>query len=607
MEYGTGGTPLITGFDTEWSKGRIDILGLAWAEGLKTTAVDRTDVTMAQCLDVLHRSDAVITQNGLDADCRQLASEDIDVSWLEPKIKDIRLMFYAVNSHLAGSGSLDLRSIMLLLPSKQGYRWNLEHKQYATDIYKTCAFDAGACSWAYPTLERLVKQHKLENTVDILHRVSPVFARMREQGVRLDSNVLEQIHHARKAKTELIVEKYRLWEERGKKVVRRYPTWRSDKVLDICQEQFGIKPKDRQRKTWEKLLGDLSLKQEAREFIEAIIDLGKGANDAHWLGKAEEGDDGTIDFDKVGSDGLIHPRYDVCGSPDRAIASGPNIQNFPRPVDDPREIKLRSAVVPLCADHVILGVDLNSVETYTNAIEMDDWDRVRAIQEKRLSHEGTAAIINSAFNLSLTRAQGKIVNHAGDKGESPWNLACRLFKTERPSKQQTEQCRLIFERMLHEYPKTARFREQLWERAQDNPLVVTNAFGRRLMCFSRSKYGESNDRFAKHDPRKLYWCSCSACAPRRDRWKYAVAFLGRSSAFDALLRVMTKIWYEKRLDHYSLPVMEIHDELDFSIPHDKVEHYAKLAKEAFEEPVPELGGIVLPAEAKWGNNWSEAH
>ncbi len=70
---------------------------------------------------------------------------------------------------------------------------------------------------------------------------------------------------------------------------------------------------------------------------------------------------------------------------------------------------------------------------------------------------------------------------------------------------------------------------------------------------------------------------------------------------------MAKIHATQRLDGYSLPYLEVHDELDFSVPRDKVEHYAILAKEAMEEPIPELDGISLPAECKWGDNWADAH
>ena len=595
---------MIVGFDTEYSKRGIDVLGLSWSEGLKATATDRNEVTLAECLAVLHKASLIITQNGIDADMRQMAKEGIDISALEPKVYDIRLAMHAVNAHLAGTGSFDLRSIMLLLGARQGYRFPLEFKQYATDLYRTCSMDAAAALWAYYTLDRLIKSNHLEATLEISHKCQPIFTRMHDQGVRLDTNVLKQIHDARKVKTELIVEKYSLWETRGVKKPKRVPIWRSNKILDICQQNFGFRPASRQRKVWEKLLLNPSLSEDAREFVTAVIDLGKGANDATFVGTAEEqGED--ITFSKLSADGFIRPRYDICGSPDRAIASGPNLQQWPRASDDPREIPLRSAVIPLKDDHVILEVDFSSVENVTNAYESHDMDRVQAVLEKRVSHEGTAKLVSEAFGIQLSRQQGKAINHGLEKGESPYNLGRTLFKTERPSRQQVLQCQNIYGRLLNDYPKTAAFRDELWERAKANPLVVTNSFGRRLMCFSRSKYGESSERYARHDPSKKYWCPCSECAPRRDRFKYSVAFLGRSCAFDILLRKMATIWYDRRLDEYSLPYIEVHDSLAFSVPEDKAEFYLQRAKECFTEPILELGGISLGCEGAIGKNWAQ--
>ena len=593
-------------FDMEWTKESIDVLGLAFGDGLHATATGRTPETMSQFLDVLHRADRIAGHNAIDADLGQLEKEGLDTSALLPKTFDTRVAFHAVNSHLAGTGSFGLRSIVLLLNGRQGQRFGLDWKQYESDLHRTCAYDAAAVSWVVPTLDRLIAAHRLENTVDIGLKCSDIFRRMRLQGVQLDKDVLRQIYDARKTNTGDLIEKHGLWEDRGTKRIRRVAIWRSPKVLDLFESRFGYRPANLQRSTWTKLLYSTHLSDDAHEFASAIVELGKGANDAHWLGKPTEGDGDDLHFAKVSEDGKIYPRYDICGSPDRAIASGPNIQNFPRPSDDPRPVKLRSAVIPLDPSHVILGVDFSSVETITNAYESQDMDRVQAVLEKRVTHEGTAALFN-AMGLSLNRHQGKAINHGFDKGESPYNLARTLFKTDRPSRQQVVQCTAMFQRMLAEYPKTAAFRNTLWERAQENPLVVTNSFGRRLLCFSRSKYGESNDRFAKHEPAKKYWCSCKACAPRRDRWKYAIAFLGRSAAFDALLRKMAAIWYDRRLDAYSLPIMEVHDELDFSVPRESVERYAVIARECFQEPIPELGCIILPASVVWGNNWATAH
>lgn len=597
---------MIVAFDMEWTREqKIDVLGLAWDEGRKATATERTDETMGQFLGVLAKADTIVGQNIISADLQMLEQSGYDTSALLPKVFDTRLGMHAVNGHLAGTGSYDLRSLVLLLNGRQGERFPLDWKQYATDLHKTCAFDAAACAWIYPTLARQIKQHHLESTVAVSHSCAPIFALMEKQGVRLDQVALERIYEARKAKTEEIIEKYHLWEERGKKVIKKVPIWRSDKILDICESQFGFRPKDRQRATWAKL-ANTALAPDAKEFVDAVISLGKGANDAHWLGEVTEDEDG-IDFSKVGDDGFIHPRYDICGSPDRAIASGPNIQNFPRPGDDPRPVPLRSAIVGLDPSHIILGADFSSLETITNAIESDDLDRMRDALNGTISHQGTADYVGEKLGIALNRQAGKAINHGFDKGESPWGLARTIFKTERPSRQQTLQCQQAFKFMLDAYPKTSKFRDKLWEAAAENPLVVTNRFGRRLMCFSRAKYGDAGDRFAKHDPSKKYWCSCGGCAPKRDRWKYAIAFLGRSAGFDVLLRAMARVWYEKRLDEFSLPMVECHDELLYSVPRDKADHYMPIVKAALEEAVPELEGISIPASTVVGANWASAH
>ena len=159
--------------------------------------------------------------------------------------------------------------------------------------------------------------------------------------------------------------------------------------------------------------------------------------------------------------------------------------------------------------------------------------------------------------------------------------------------------------MLADYPVTNRFRDALWERARENPLVVTNSFGRRLMCFSRSKYGDAGEYKARHDASKKYWCSCSDCAPRRDRFKYAIAFLGRSAAFDVLLRKMATFWSEKRLYGYSLPYTEVHDSLTFSVPREDAARYLTIVKDCFSEPISELGGLRLQCEGATGQNWAQ--
>src|SRR5882672_8728104 len=103
---------MIIGSDLEWTRKEIDVLGLAWDEGRKNTACDRNPDTLAQYVDVLNRADVVVGHNFIDADCRVMDREGIDISGFEHKVFDTRLGIHCTHGHLAGTGSYDLRSMV---------------------------------------------------------------------------------------------------------------------------------------------------------------------------------------------------------------------------------------------------------------------------------------------------------------------------------------------------------------------------------------------------------------------------------------------------------------------------------------------------------------
>lgn len=593
--------------DLEWSNGKISVIGCSSnisGLGVIATAQPRVAVWNAY-LNLLKKVPEIIIHNGHAADLRALAKEGVNVAPLEPKVFDTMLAAHAVSPHLAGTGSYDIRSVVLLHGEIGGHRFPLDWKNYSGDIYETCRLDAAAALWVSVPLKRHIAAHHLEATVAISHAVAPIFARMHERGVRMDTSALERIHNERKTRTASLIAQYKLTETRGVKVKRTVPIWRSNCVLDVFEQNFGFRPPDRTQKTWSQLFQSNAVCAGGRDFARAILDLGRGANDAHWLGAVKETEEGDLSFGKLDASGCIHPQYAIHGSPDRPIAKGPNIQNFPHPADDPRPTPLRAAVMPRNPEEVLIACDFGGVETYTTAIESDDFDAVQAIQRGERDHERIAESCSKIAGFTLSRQQGKAVNHAFDKGESPANLAKRLFAVNFATKQQKAACAAMYASLLSRYPKTAAFRDRLWQASQSNPLIVANKFGRRLECFARSRYGEDRDWDTKHQPSLKYWCPCKSCAPRRERWKYALAFLGRSCALDVLLRVMRKVWHESRLDAYSLPLIEVHDELVYSVPREKSALYRGIILDTFESPVVELGLAKLPASATIGENWAQ--
>ena len=93
---------MIIGSDLEWTREGIDVLGLAWDMGLRTTATDRNSGSLAQYLGTLSRAEVIVGHNFIDADCRQLAKEGVDISEFESKVFDTRLAIHATHGHLAG-------------------------------------------------------------------------------------------------------------------------------------------------------------------------------------------------------------------------------------------------------------------------------------------------------------------------------------------------------------------------------------------------------------------------------------------------------------------------------------------------------------------------
>ena len=568
------------GLDFEWDDGKISICGIAWDGGRSATAFSRGESNTEVIARFLAGNNHIVGHNILSADFPQAESEGMQVR--PSQAFDTMLALHATHAHLAGLGSYDLRSLVLLYGQGTKEAFPLDFKRYEEDIWDTCAHDAASALYCAQPLASRIRQEGLTATLNLSQSIAPIFVRMKHRGVKLDRQVLGQIHNHRVEHVKELIAS--LPQIDGEPIV-----YRSKAILEYIQDTYSVKVADRQAETWAKVAANSEFHPELRKLADTLYKISTAGSDKTWVGNSDDG----IEFTKVDADGYCHPEYQIHGSSDRPTCTGTNIQNFPRPSDDPRPVPLRAAVVPPEDGMVIISVDFGSVETYTNAIAADDWDRVRAIQSKHLSHENTARMINDRFGLALNRQQGKTCNHAFDKGETAFNLASRLFGGVRPSKQQVALCDGIYAAMLKEFPRTKQFRDQLWADCSQNPYPAVNAFGRRLLCFSRSMSPDDNGILTK---------TAQRC--RKERWKGALAFLGRSSAVDVLLRVMVRIWEERRLDDYSLPLAEVHDELVFAVPRESVEKYSKILVDTFTEPVIEMGNIRLPAEVKWAANWA---
>jgi len=262
-------------------------------------------------------------------------------------------------------------------------------------------------------------------------------------------------------------------------------------------------------------------------------------------------------------------------------------------------VPFRQAIIPSDPSKKLIACDYKAIENITTALISRDKKRLDYVMGRDF-HQETADKLNEAFSLGLTRHDGKSVNHALEKGESPFNLSARLGINQKL-------CDEIIAAQLRMFPVTAEFRRQLWEDCRQNPYRARTPFGRELLCFGRSKYGESAPSWEQRCRGKtdLFWCcTCKSCAPIRERFKMALAFLGRATAVDILLRKMALVWEERRLKDDSLPLIECHDEGVWESAF--FEQDKEVIVRTFSEPVEELDDFCFPCEAGIGDNWAEA-
>lgn len=508
------------------------------------------------------------------------------------KIHDTMLSAHVTHGHLAGEGSYDLRSVCLLYD----HRLNLEAKQYATDIFGTCRYDAAHTLYVGQIQDKIIDRDGLRPTWETSHRIAPIFQTMYEKGVRLDATVLQANDEWRAEETARIlgqlpqIEKRKEYKKKPAKVWQEPLNMRSPAVIKWFAEH-GVKLAGRSREDFEKVVRSKKrIKDEVRHTAQLFVQLSELGSDSFWLGERTE-----TGWEKVDANGFCHPEYKITGTPDRTSCVGVNIENFPRPKGDPRRIPLRAAVIPPEDGMILLACDARAIESITTALEAEDKARLEYVLGRDY-HQETADKLNAAFSLGMSRQEAKSVNHAFDKGESPFNLSSRLGINSQMADE-------IIQAQLRQFPTTAAFRQQLWDKCRQNPVVVRNKFGRKMTCFGRSRMGEDSGSWGMKCRRDTF-CSCRQCAPIRERYKTALAFLGRSTAVDIVFRKQAAVCEQGVLDNYSLSYIHCHDEIVWALPVEKAGHYQKIGLDFLHEPVPELG-MSFPFEGKLGTNWAQ--
>ncbi len=278
-------------------------------------------------------------------------------------------------------------------------------------------------------------------------------------------------------------------------------------------------------------------------------------------------------------DGRVHTSFNqTVTTTGRLSSSEPNLQNIPVRTEFGRRV--RGCFVPLREDDVFVSADYSQIELRLLAHLSGDEHLIHAFNSGADFHAATAARVFDVAVEDVTpalRSRAKAVNFGIVYGQQAYGLAQSLgigFK---------EAAEMI-DRYFEAYPGVRSYLDEVVERAKRDGYAVT-MFGRK---------------------RHIAELRSSNAATRGFGERTAMNHPMQGSAADIIKLAMAEV--QRRLidgGFDSKLMLQVHDELDFSVPREELEVLTSMAGEVMSSVV-ELD-VPLIVEISSGENWAQAH
>ena len=493
---------------------------------------------------------------------------------VEGKLFDTMLAHYVVqpeqrhNMDLLAENYLHYRTIPIeaLIGSGRTQRNMADLKP--KEIVDYACEDADVTLRLYPILKQEMEKYEVTSVfTNIEMPLLPVLARMERNGVCLDTAALEETgrnftERMQQLETEIyelagheftitspkqvgtvLFDELQISAKVKKTKTGQYST--SEEVLETLRDKHPIV---------EKILQHRALKKLLSTYVEALPKL--------------------INPDT----GHIHTSFNqAVTATGRLSSSNPNLQNIPVRGEDGREI--RRAFVPESGE-VFFSADYSQIELRIMAHLSEDEHMVADFNSGLDIHAATAARI---FHKTVEevdrdeRRKAKTANFGIIYGISAFGLSERMSVSRAEAKE-------LIENYFSTYPKVRDYMNESIERAKETGYITTQ-FGRR---------------------RYLADINAGNATVRGYAERNAVNAPIQGTAADIIKLAMIAI--DRRLRKEQLKarmILQVHDELNFSVPPTELEQVRQLVVEemerAFQMKVP------LVAECGEGTNWLEAH
>ncbi len=276
--------------------------------------------------------------------------------------------------------------------------------------------------------------------------------------------------------------------------------------------------------------------------------------------------------------GKIHTSFNqTVTSTGRLSSSNPNLQNIPIRDEDGKEI--RKAFIP-DDGCIFFSADYSQIELRIMAHLSEDKNMIDAFLSGYDIHAATAAKVYKIDISEVTkdmRRKAKTANFGIIYGISVFGLAERMAVDRKEAKE-------LIDGYFETYPRVKEYMDKSIEVAKKNGYVET--------IFHRKRYLQDiNSRNA---------------VVRGYAERNAINAPIQGSAADIIKVAMVNIYNRfKKENVQAKMILQVHDELNFSVPVNEKELIEQIVIEEMERAYKMH--VPLKADCGWGKNWLEAH
>ena len=428
--------------------------------------------------------------------------------------------------------------------------------------------DADVTLQLYPPLRDELEKNELTRVFNEIEMpLMPVLARMERNGVRLDTEALAETGNQFNQRLEELERE--IYELAGHPFLLTSPR----QVGEVLFDELKLNEKAKKTKS-----GQYSTGEEVLEAIRAKHPI-VGKILAHrGLKKLVSTYIDALPKLILPETGHIHTSFNqAVTATGRLSSSNPNLQNIPVRGDDGKEIRKAFVAEEGCT---FFSADYSQIELRIMAHLSQDEHLIQDFREGRDIHAATAARIFHKPLEEVTRDErrkAKTANFGIIYGISAFGLAERMEVSRTEAKE-------LIDSYFNTYPKVKEYMEKSVEVARERGYILTE-FGRR---------------------RYLPDITSRNAVVRGYAERNAVNAPIQGTAADIIKIAMIRI--DERLRHEALQtkmILQVHDELNFSVPPTELEHVKQLVVEEMERAF--AMSVPLIADCGSGINWLEAH